>query len=1297
MEEILSGNSFGTVKERADFHAVSAGSKIDFSRQTAVQEKQIEVDMGKKQLWNDGWMFQKQSLVGVAPEHVPEQIAGSQNRLREEAWTSVSVPHDWLINQADRLYEDSIGWYRKSFSLKKAEGKRYEVYFEGVYMDTTVYVNGTLLGEWKYGYSSFFFDMTELLREDGQENEILVRVVHLAPNSRWYSGAGIYRNVWLIEQPEIHFVTDGLYVTSIREDGENGKETGEWRVEVSAEVAGGNVEKNRIFVSGADSEKKSGIPFLRMKLTDAADGKELPVKLCVPLTEGMTQEAMQNVLAEEGKTLETMQNVPEEGTTQEVMQNVPAGGMMQETMQNVPAAAAMTLELRKKLPAAVTDHSAWAVCAVTVTAPRLWSLEDPALYDCVLELIQRDEEGRETILDRAELRIGFRTISFDTSHGFFLNGIHVKINGVCEHHDLGCIGAAFSKTAMRRKIRILKEMGVNSIRCAHNMPAPELLDLADEEGVLIMNEAFDMWERQKTTYDYARFFPDWYQKDIASFVRRDRNHPSIILWSVGNEVSDTHANEQRGQELTRLLMGETRKHDPLFHAPITIGSNYMPWENTRKCADILKYIGYNYAEKYYDAHHAEHPDWYIFGSETASTVQSRGIYHFPFRQSVLADVDEQCSALGNSTTSWGAKSSEACVLAERDHPFSMGQYLWTGFDYIGEPTPYHTRNSYFGQIDTAGFPKDSYYIYQAEWTDYKKKPMVHVFPYWDFNEGQEVDVRVCSNAPLIELFVNGRSMGEYAIDHAKGTQLVGHWLIPYETGEITAVAYNENHQEIARESRHSYGEPARITVRCDRPTLYAGCNDLAFVEIGAEDENGYPVENAVNFMEVNVEGAGWLTGLDNGDSTDEEEYKGCGKRLFSGKLLAVVAAGPAAGTISVTVSSRGLDPVMLTLNAESGHELAGSSQIPVKFGQRTAERLADRPVWARKIELSCPAGNRFDDSCREKIVTASILPADAMEQELFFEVVNDAGIKSHLASVESFGKTAKITALGDGSFRLRCYVKNGTGRAKVISQLEFTAEGLGAAYFNPYQLIAGGMYTWHEGEAGNGNEHGVSTARDGRTVVSYEGIDFGSFGSDRITLPVFELGSAVCPIEIWEGIPGREGSELLLRAIYHKKSIWNTYQEESYQLPRRVKGITAISFVLNQKIHLKGFVFDEPDKAHSKIQAKEADSIYGDQYVIDADCVRDIGNNVTLEFHDMDFGAEGISRIVLCGKTANDVNSIRISFIDEEGEKLQMVEFPHSEETIEAAFDLEPVTGMKKVQFVFLPGCQFDFSWFQFE
>ncbi len=1150
--------------------------------------------MIKKTLFNNGWYFTKQPL-GTTLEDI-------QNC--DIPYKAVNIPHDWLIYQGDNLYEDSTGWYRKVFTCERKDNTCYEIYFEGVYMDTTVYLNGQVLGEWKYGYSSFFFDMTPLLRAG--ENELLVRVNYQAPNSRWYSGAGIYRNVYIREQPACHFVTDSLYITPIKREQNN------WQVEVSAEL--------------------SQIP------EDAGGAIGLEIIDAQGIKKGQSEILLQEAIGTDNKIVKIM---------------------------------------------------------TQVSSPALWNLENPQLYTCRLILkVQNDVE------DMTEEKFGFRTFDFDQEKGFFLNGVHIKLNGVCEHHDFGALGAAFYKEAMRRKLEILRKMGVNSIRSTHNMPAVGLLELADELGFLVIDEAFDMWERPKTTYDYARFFPQWYQKDIKSWVCRDRNHPCVLFWSIGNEIYDTHADE-KGQEWTRLLMEETRKYDPACHAPITIGSNYMPWKNAQKCADIVKFAGYNYGEKYYDQHHKEHPDWYMYGSETASTVQSRGVYHFPYKQSVLADDDEQCSALGNSTTSWGAKSSEMCILTERDREYSMGQFLWTGFDYIGEPTPYHTRNSYFGQIDTAGFEKDSYFIYRSAWTDVETAPFVHVFPYWNFNKGQLIDVRVASNAPIVELFVNGRSQGEYHIDHQKGTILTGNWQIPYEEGELCAVAYDESHKELARESRHSFGRPVKLVMELYHPDrkFTAGAYDLAYVTIQAVDENGYPVEDANDYVEVAVTGAGWLTGLDNGDSTDVDEYKGYGRRMFNGRLLAIIAIGAHTGEIEITANAKGLEAAQLTIFVEQQAVIEGASFIPEKF----EARKQDDRQWVRRIDLVSGEGNTFCAEQKEITVTANIEPKEAAEwvrpQDLIWKTVNDAGIDSPLAKVKSVsGYTAKIEAYGDGQFRLRCMVKNGTEKIKVISQLEFQADGLGEANLNPYGFIAGGMYTYAEGDVGNGNEHGVSTARDGRTVVGFDHIDFGSFGSDMITLPVFELGGEECPIEIWEGIPEQPDSEMLAKVIYHKPSIWNVYQEESYTLSRRLKGVTQISFVLHQKIHLKGFSFTPLQKAYEKLYAAENDAVYGDTFKVAGTQVTGIGNNVTLEFHDMDFGEAGCGSVTICGRTHNDKDAIHISFQEGNQEIRQLVEFKGAtdESYQQLTLPLQCVKGKKTVRFIFLPGSNFDFSWVQF-
>ncbi|WP_028608568.1 glycoside hydrolase family 2 TIM barrel-domain containing protein [Paenibacillus harenae] len=1149
--------------------------------------------MNMKKLFNDGWEFAKSG---------PD--AADQVGLRFEP---VDLPHDWLIYQTTALYENGIGWYRKRFTRTKEDGSRKQqllLCFDGVYMDSSVYVNGRLVGEWKYGYSSFEHDMTEAVAEG--DNEIVVKVVHQSPNSRWYSGAGIYRNVWLKTRDSSYIATDGVYVSTKRQGDV-------WSVEIDTDV---------------HSEEDAIISH------------------------------------------------------QVIYQGQPiAAGSEQVT--------------------AGRDSITRNRQTLIVEKPLLWSPDEPNLYQLVTRLQSRADEPAEeqpfVVQETITQHLGFRTIVLDPEQGLQVNGRKLKLNGVCEHHDLGALGAAFNVNALRRRIVILKEMGVNAIRTAHNMPAPELMDLADEMGLFIVSEAFDMWERSKTPYDYARFFEEWAYRDVRSWVLRDRNHPSLLMWSIGNEIYDTHADE-RGQEVVRMLMAYVQEFDPKQNARVTIGSNYMPWENAQKCADIVKLAGYNYAEKYYRKHHEEHPDWIIYGSETASVVQSRGIYHFPFDKSILADDDEQCSALGNSSTSWGAKSAEACILAERDTPFSLGQFLWTGFDYIGEPTPYHTKNSYFGQIDTATFPKDSYYIYQAAWTDYRTHPMVHVFPYWDFNNGQTIDIRVCSNAPKIELLFNDETVGTHEIDHEHGTQLVGWWKLPYAQGEIKAIAYDEAGNIIAADVRRSFSDAKSITLQADKENLAADGTDLIFVEIGMADEEGHPVDNANNRVRVEVTGEGRLLGLDNGDSTDFDPYKGVSRRLFSGKLMAIIGATLQPGKIRIEVSSEGMP-------SEAAEFVSYAAEGGVPEGLSASVRNQELPCVAgckeeiplRKIEIVSEAGQSFNESAKEIVVRAKLWPENTSYRDVEWRVVTDEGIDSNIAKVEGSGLEAKITAIGDGAFRLRCTSRNGTDKTKLISQLEFTATGLGTAYKDPYGFISAGLYDYGKGDVGNGNERGVATSRDGETQVGFRDIDFGPFGSDTITIPIFALSSEPYALQIWEGMPGEAGSALVADVIYQKPSKWNVYQEETYRLTKRLRGITSICFVLRQKVHIKGFSFARQSRAFERNAAASCDRIYGDAFTALDGRVEGIGNNVSLEFAHMDFTGEGTSRLVINGRSPIDKNTIHIRFAGEDGESNQLVEFEKSDGYEERAFDLERVTGMQKVTFIFLPGSSFDFDAFRFE
>lgn len=1216
-----------------------------------------------KRLFNGGWSFwcgEPDLDVSEAGKHLTE-------------FQKVDLPHDWLIADAKNLYRDGCGFYRKIFSMQPKENKRYSLIFEGVYMDTTIWVNEQQAGEWKYGYSTFEIDLTPFVKAG--ENEILVSVNFRSPNSRWYSGAGIYRDVWFKETTKTYIRENGVYIHT--------------------EACGEKEGKEPDFLLYADTEIV-GDAWDEVRHTLYAK-REAPPEIELPF-ELLLGDEME--LVEEASPEETYAGSER------------ADFCLSETI--------------------IFHNTNKNTNIYRVKSPRCWDVEHPHLYILKTGLWKDGE-----IIQEEYSQIGFRSIAFDPEQGFLLNGRRVKLNGVCEHHDLGALGAAFHRAAMARKFRILKEMGVNALRGTHNMTAPAVVELADQMGILMISEAFDMWERSKTTYDYARFFKEWSERDVESWVMRDRNHPCIIMFSIGNEIYDTHV-DAHGREITVRLRDLVKKYDYRRNAGITIGSNYMPWENAQLCADEVKLAGYNYGEKYYEEHHKAHPDWVIYGSETSSIVQSRGIYHFPLRASILTEDDEQCSSLGNSPTSWGAKSMERCVCEDRDMDFSMGQFLWTGFDYIGEPTPYHTKNSYFGQVDTAGFPKDAYYVWQSAWTDYRKAPMIHIFSYWDFNEGQSIDIRVCSNAPFVELFCNGKSCGRQQLTHEKGSghHIIADYSLPYEKGVLYAVAYDEEGNVTARETKASFGNSAEIVLRASGRAAVANGRDLFFVEIGTRDENENVVENAVDRVTVQVEGAGHLVGLDNGDSTDEDSYKGNSRRLFSGKLLAIIETGTIPGAVRIRVSGKGLksaelvceaveiDQMLTFMKGEKAQRIyhnfwqdlceetyvPGSTELIEDHEERQRERQEDEQkqsqkerldekqeeIPVRKITLCSPMGQKLSKEQPYLTVEAEVEPKEATDRQLMFRVVDEHGVDSNLVRLLVQGHTAQLHAMGDGSFYLRCMSRSGTDRIRVISQLEFTVEGMGQAYRNPYELISGSLYTSYQGEVSNGNERGVATARDGETVVTFGNIDFGPVGSDEITMPIFALTSEEYPIRIYEGVPGEEGCQLLADVVYQKPSIWNTYQEETYSLAKRVTGINTISVAVHQKIHLKGFVFKKLQKAWLSLNAAEADSVYGDTFTKEERAITGIGNNVTITYTEMDFGEEGTAGIRICGRAPESSNSLHIRFLQGEEESKQLVEFPMCGEYIEKEFSLTPVKGKWDVSFVFLPGSCFDLQSVQF-
>ena len=435
-----------------------------------------------------------------------------------------------------------------------------------------------------------------------------------------------------------------------------------------------------------------------------------------------------------------------------------------------------------------------------------------------------------------------------------------------------------------------------------------------------------------------------------------------------------------------------------------------------------------------------------------------------------------------------------------------------------------------------------------------------------------------------------------------------------------------------------------------------------------------------------------------GDSTDYDQYKGVSRRLFSGKMMAIIAATTEPGKIQMEVTSKGLESEILAFESLPAKEsvLIGVSAT-MKNTDTPTVMGKEEEVPLRKIEIISESGQLFDAARKEMFITAKLFPEDTSYRELEWSVVNDAGIESNIAKVDVNGDKVKVTALGDGEFRLRCTSKNGTDKTKLISELEYKAVGLGKAYKDPYGFISAGLYDYSKGEVTNGNERGVATSRDGETQVGLREIDFGNYGSDKITIPIFALSDDEYSLQIWEGMPDEEGSELVADVIYQKPSKWNVYQEETYQLSKRLRGIKSICFVFRQKVHIKGFYFEKKNQAFERNYASECNHIYGDTFEIKENSVEGIGNNVSLTFESFDFTASEATKLIISGRSPIEKNTIHVRFASDEGDSNQMVEFHKSDGYEEQAFDLEKVTGVQKVTFVFLPGSNFDFGWFQFK
>ena len=796
--------------------------------------------------FNFGWKFQ----LGDAAEMAAPGFDDS-------AWRDLHLPHDWSVEgefSADNpstpgggALPGGIGWYRKHFATPES-GNKVFVEFDGVFMNSTVYVNGISAGTRPYGYSSFSYDITDMLNPAGQDNIIAVRCDNAdQPNSRWYAGCGIYRNVRLVTAEESYIAYNGLYVTAKAEEG---KAT----VHIEAEAEG--------------IQEGQRITF---RINDAAG---------------------------------------------------------------------------KKVGFAEASGNGPYVADIEIADPHLWDIDDTYMYSVTANVIS----GKH-ICDSYSQNFGVRTCEWDADKGFSLNGRNIKLLGVCLHHDMGCLGTAVHRRALERELGILKEMGCNAIRTSHNPPTPELLDICDRMGFLVLDEAFDMWRKKKTQFDYSRFFDEWHEKDLRDFLRRDRNHPCIFMWSIGNEIleqwnSDEDNIDNLSAEEANLLMnfmsslpqyeaGDDNpnivlaKHlaaivkemDPT--RPVTSGCNETQPFNNLLRSGALDVYGFNYHTWDYDKMRDWYPGMPIFGSETASSLNSRGFYPQPStdiqRQPARWDLPydtehHQCTSYDALCAPWADLHEHAWVEV-RDREWMGGTFVWTGFDYLGEPTPYSwpSRSSYFGIVDLAGFPKDIYYMYQSEWNP--GVTVMHLFPHWNWNTGDKVDIWCYySHADEVELFLNGKSLGR---SHKEGEQLRAQWLgVSWEPGTIEAVSYKDG-EEVARDSRTTTGAPIALKATPDRSVISADGYDLSYVTVTAVDENGREVPTATNMLTFSVTGSGELVGVDNGNAAGGLSLKGNMMDLFAGKALAVVRSLPGQkGTATLSVSAEGLGNIAINITTE---------------------------------------------------------------------------------------------------------------------------------------------------------------------------------------------------------------------------------------------------------------------------------------------------------------------------------------------------------------------------------------------
>ena len=806
-------------------------------------------------LLEKGWRFTREDS---------EQF--SQTDYDDSAWQTVRVPHDWAIYGPFSINNDKQnvaitqdgqkeamehagrtgglpfvgpGWYRLEFAAPEyTVGKSCRLIFDGAMSNADVYINGKHAAFWPYGYNSFIVDATPYMKA-GETNHLAVRLENYNESSRWYPGAGLYRNVHLV-------ITKDAYIP-------------DW-----------------------------GTYLYTSKLGDGYAWLQSNVEFTFPQDKTFSDYKIVNEIYDPNGAAVSQQS--KAGTAYD-------GNVFQiETL---------------------------------VENPLLWTPETPYLYT----LVSKVYEG-ETLIDEVETRFGIRTIELRPDEGFYLNGQKTVFKGVCNHHDLGPLGAIANEAAIRRQVRILKDMGCNAIRTSHNMPAPELVKVCDEMGMMLMAETFDCWVTPKVQNGYNLYFTEWAEKDLVNLIRHYRNSPAVVMWCVGNEVPDQWPGD-KGAKIALWLQQICHREDPT--RPVTMGMDQPGTVINNNVAAVFDVPGFNYRPHWYQENYRKLPQRIILGSETASTVSSRGVYKFPVeRRSMAKYPDHQASSYDVEHCDW-SNLPEDDFIQHEDLPYCIGEFVWTGFDYLGEPTPYYTdwpsHSSLFGIIDLAGLPKDRYYLYRSHWN--KDEETLHILPHWTWNgrEGETTPVFVYTNYPSAELFINGKSQGIRTKDmsvtvHNSGDSLsVANlkrqqryrlmWMdTVYEPGTVKVVAYDSEGNAVAQKEIHTAGKPYRIELEADRTAIKADGKDLSFVTVKVVDKDGNLCPMADNEITFRVKGAGSYCAGANGDPISLESFQEPHMHVFSGMMTAIVSSSEEPGDIILEATSKGLKKGVIVITTQ---------------------------------------------------------------------------------------------------------------------------------------------------------------------------------------------------------------------------------------------------------------------------------------------------------------------------------------------------------------------------------------------